>query len=454
MNARPLDRTAIEATRRERIGLLTPSGWGNLGDAAIQDAVIQAIGRKAPGAEICVFSLNPADARQRHRIEADRLSGFSVHPGYILAENGSSPEDGGEGPDASAEATGPRASKSPLTREATSPARALLRRLGPRAVTLLRRAYYDQSYLRRIHRKLADFDLIWVSGGGQLDDEWGGAWGHPWTLAKWSLLCRTRGIPFRVLSVGLCHLDSPFSRLFARMALRQADYVRFRDRNSQLRALQLHLVERAGVTPDLAFAYDGLDPARWVRGEEGVVAVSPMAWCDPRVWPRRDGPAHRKYLAKLRAFVEELLERGHRVLLVSSDGPDVRAVDAIATEIRTEHPHWSSRLETPATGTVEDFLAATRRAEYVVASRLHGFLLACGLGKPALPLSYDPKVDSLASELELEPFLLDIAGFEVAELTQTFYKLVDCAEACRATLARTVAAYRGQLERLFEEALR
>ncbi len=435
-------------SRSARVGLLTPSGWGNLGDAAIQDAVIQAIRRHQPDAEICVFSLNPADTRMRHDIEADLLSGFSVVPGYTVAVgwNDAPPmESNGDSPVAPKSA--PAAAKPSLPR-------AMLARLGPGVEEVLRRVYYDQAYLRRMRRKLKDFDLVLVSGGGQVDAEWGGAWGHPWTLAKWSLLCRSVGIPFLVLSVGVCTLDDFFSRIFARIALRQADFVCFRDQNSRRRALELHLVEDATVEPDLAFAYDGLDPSLWSRGESAVVAVGPMAWCDPSVWPRRDEVAHLRYMENLSSFVAGLLREGNRVLLVSSDNPDMRTVEWIARKIGADHPELRSALETPRTGTVDEFLKVVNRAESMVASRLHGFLLAAGLGKPVLPLSYDPKVDSLARELGLSAYREDIADFDPAGLRETFRRLQGDGDRCRDNLKHTVTAYRNRLERLFAESLR
>lgn len=434
--------------RSARVGLLTPSGWGNLGDAAIQDAVIQAVRRYRPGAEICVFSLNPADTRIRHDIQADLLSGFSVVPGYSVAVGWSeeSKNESGPEPPASPNASSPAAGP--------SLARAALAKLGPQAEEFLRRVYYDQAYLRRMRRKLREFDLVLVSGGGQVDAEWGGAWGHPWTLAKWSLLCRSVGVRFLVLSVGVCALEDSVSRLFARIALRQAHFVCFRDENSLRRALELHLVEHARVEPDLAFAYDGLDPANWTQGEKNVVAVGPMAWCDPSVWPRRDEEAHRRYLEGLSEFVTALLQEGNRVLLVSSDNPDIKTVEWIAKKIGADHPELSSRLETPRTETVEEFLQVVNRAESMVASRLHGFLLAAGLGKPVLPLSYDPKVDSLARELGFWAYREDIAEFEPGSLLENFHRLQREHEQSRENLRATVTAYRSRLERLFARSLR
>ena len=35
--------------------------------------------------------------------------------------------------------------------------------------------------------------MLVVAGGGQLDEEWGGSWGHPYALMKWAVLARVAG---------------------------------------------------------------------------------------------------------------------------------------------------------------------------------------------------------------------------------------------------------------------
>jgi polysaccharide pyruvyl transferase WcaK-like protein len=71
-----------------------------------------------------------------------------------------------------------------------------------------------------------------------------------------------------------------------------------------------------------------------------------------------------------------------------------------------------------------------------------------------LPLSYDPKVDSLARELGLSAYTEDIAEFEPNELLASFHRLQREHDHCRENLRATVSAYRTRLERLFAQSLR
>src|ERR1700735_1467658 len=50
------------------IGLLDHMGYGNLGDAAVQESVIANIKKRLPNARLVAFSLSPEDTIKRHGI--------------------------------------------------------------------------------------------------------------------------------------------------------------------------------------------------------------------------------------------------------------------------------------------------------------------------------------------------------------------------------------------------
>ena len=85
----------------------------------------------------------------------------------------------------------------------------------------------------RGYRFLRAHDLVIVSGGGQLNEEWGGPWSHPFSLFKWAVLARIAGVPYVVASVGVGKVRSKTSRLFLRSSLRMARYRSYRDKNSK-----------------------------------------------------------------------------------------------------------------------------------------------------------------------------------------------------------------------------
>jgi hypothetical protein len=59
------------------IGYVSPSGWGNLGDEAIQQALVAGIRARWPAARIRAFTLNPAVTAAYHGIEAEPITGLS-----------------------------------------------------------------------------------------------------------------------------------------------------------------------------------------------------------------------------------------------------------------------------------------------------------------------------------------------------------------------------------------
>ena len=57
-----------------RVGLFSPMGTGNLGDASTQDAVIFNLRKRLPSIEILGFSLNAEDTASRHGIPSFPIS--------------------------------------------------------------------------------------------------------------------------------------------------------------------------------------------------------------------------------------------------------------------------------------------------------------------------------------------------------------------------------------------
>src|SRR5690349_737954 len=66
-----------------RVAFVSPSGLGNLGDAAIIDSLIAGVRLRSPGAELVGFTLNPEDTRARHGVEAYVCAAYS-RPHYVV----------------------------------------------------------------------------------------------------------------------------------------------------------------------------------------------------------------------------------------------------------------------------------------------------------------------------------------------------------------------------------
>lgn len=428
----PADRTI------RRIGLLSPCGWGNLGDAAIQDATITAIRRRHPEASIVGFTLNPADTARRHGIGAYPLSGYSQRTYPI--ETGDAPARLADRVDAVLA----RLQRLRFCYRLGGALRAV-------AAFTLREPQHAWGALKRVRA----LDLLLVSGGGQLDEYWGGPLGHPYVLWKWSLLARLAGTPIQMLSVGVGELHSALSRRFVRAALRRAAYCSLRDARSRELLSAWRLPDAFPVVPDLAF---GILPANGdrhritetARVTNLTVGVSPIAYGDPVVWPMPAPAAYARYVGVLAAFVSWLLEAGHAVTLFATDGPDHQTVRQIRGQVSAP----DTNLRTLDDDSLERLLETLDRLDLVVASRLHGVVLAHLSHCPVLALSYDWKVDRHMSEMGQDAYSLPIDEITLRSLTARFSALAAHADQVRSAVEPMLTRYRDEVEQQFDRVLR
>ena len=148
-------------SRPLRVALIGAYSSRNLGDVAIEKALIENLRALEPDVAISGLSYDPADTTA--------CFGIPAHP--LMPTEPAATADG------STPASFPR-----------RVVRALTTRLGRLAREL--RFTFDA------YRVVREVDLLIAAGGGQLDEYWGGAWGHPFALLSWSRLCRFAGRRF------------------------------------------------------------------------------------------------------------------------------------------------------------------------------------------------------------------------------------------------------------------
>jgi hypothetical protein len=209
-----------------RIALLTPYNGGNLGDASIQVAVVANVGGRLPNARFSGICLNCTNFVERHGVEAFPLAGRNI-PWYSVWPfvPGTSPPHGTNQKGFSIWAT---------VKVALKNVPVLLRCLRVAAIIpqeILRvAAIIPQEIFHSVggYRFLCKQDLLVVSGGGQLNEQYGGAWGQPFALFKWAVLARLARVPYVVINVGSGNVVSVLGRLFVSAALLMACYRSYR----------------------------------------------------------------------------------------------------------------------------------------------------------------------------------------------------------------------------------
>jgi polysaccharide pyruvyl transferase WcaK-like protein len=405
-----------------RIALLTPYTGGNLGDGAIQDAMITNLRLRLPKAQFSGISLDSDNYLQRHGTGAFPLcaSGISFY-GMSGTAHAPAPESGKQ--------------RSAL-QGVTSSLKAAIRRV-PGARGFVKTVKPSLKILRGEFRHcvggyhfLRRHDLVVVCGGGQLDEEWGGPWGHPLALFKWAVLSKLAGVPYVVASVGACKTTSRVSRFFVSAALRMARYRSYRDKNS--REIAAGLFARAmkdSVVPDLAFSLhpsELTEPAglRAMAKGRAIVAISPIVYAKPGHWPFADPDLYARYLDQLAELVSQLLRRGSFLVFVWS----ARSDKSVLPEIRLRLDEHSKRLMfqqtySPELTSWKDLLAVLQDADFLIASRLHSTIFGFLAQVPLVAISFDPKVDWAMQDLRQTESLLQIRNFTVNEVLEALARL-------------------------------
>jgi polysaccharide pyruvyl transferase WcaK-like protein len=423
-----------------RIALLTPYDGGNLGDSAIQEALIANLRRYGRGIDLCGITLHPARTSVRHQIPCFPLTGTSRSHYQGTQERVSKVDH--ERPSLVADAYGG------LYR--------CLRRMA-RAVPFVKwiKILLDEAlHMSRSYRLLRKVDALVIAGGGQLDDEWGGGWGHPYALMKWAVLARAAGSSVVFLSVGACRIDSQLTRAFLRVALSCARYRSYRDAESRLLALGITPRADGPVVPDLAFSLPIAQSKAGFRVEGAPlrVGVSPIAYCHPELWPTKNAIQYRQYINELSIFVSKVLQGGDSVCLFSSSSPDDKLFTDLCHRLDPAlDPAARDRLFSIVVNTLPELLEALLSFDLVVASRLHGLLLSFLSGKPTLAISYDRKVKRLMEELGQAAYCREIGSFRSDDLFRLFITLRTSRDAIVLAVAAICRKYDWVLQQQYRE---
>lgn len=382
-----------------RIGLLGMYASANLGDTAIQQAVMGALQARRPDLEFVALCTAPQDAALTFGLRAHHLSGFDTEaaPSWI-------------------------ADRAPLP------------------LRLAASAW-------RIDRLMRGLDMLLVSGSGQIDDYWGGPWEQPFRLRAWAGAARRQRKPVAFFGVGVDQLLTATGTRLATSALALADQLVVRDPGSLEALRRLGFEAECDVCPDPAFHLRSAALPR-PDAEPRFVVLSPIV---RKAWPGAEDAAYGHYLQCLAALADRLLDRGLHVRFVCSQ---TRMDPPVIAQVRARMQRDAALTSDYTPRTVEDYLRATQHAELVVASRLHALILAMVAGTPVVAASYARKVTQQMIDADLGRQCLELQGLQLAQLNAVVDEaLVDVPRA-RSELAVTVARLRAavdqRLQRLAE----
>jgi len=365
--------------------LLGPYGSGNLGDAAIQEAAIRNLRRIQADTQIVGICGNPEDTLERHGIHSVFISPPRKHGAFTSV---------------------------PVLRQFL----AIAQRLSAETVFTI-----------SAYRLMASTDLLVISGGGQIDEYWGGVWHQPFDVFRWTVLAKIARTRVAVVSVGLCKLEKSLSKVLFRTSLRMADYRSFRDRGTlEFVVGELGIRKPCHVTADLAFSFplQSVDKIA-VNPSNGrvVVGISPIAYS---AWTDRTYPEYRQYMTALQELVRATIKKGRDVRLFPSQVKmDREPVLSLVPEDSQENVKGRESVVANPVQFLEDLLREINVCDVVVASRLHGVLLAILMRKPVVAISYDRKVRALMQDLGCSEMCIDLDEITASSVSGIVEKAID-----------------------------
>ena len=415
----------ITTEKNDRIVLLHHTGGGNLGDDATIEVVINNIRHRRPNAEIVIFSMNPLDTAERHGIPSEPIRRHTWGIGY----GGGSIEPGrAGGRGVRAWFKGPR---NPLIRTC----RAVLGEVIFLAVSFWKLRRYGQ---------------LVVSGGGQLTER-SGPWGFPYAIFVWTFMAKAVGLRCVFLGVGAGPLKHPISRFLVARSLEVADYISFRDLESQALAREVGFHGESRVFPDNAYSlkWRGAgSPPRQTSGSVVGLAPMPFPFCDPREYASGHQEIYEQYIRKFAVFAASV-DKEHTLEMFGSDaGADAPAIEDLRRALQAEHG-----IVVPAGGpanTVDNLLSRMSEMDYIVTCRFHGVVLAHILNKPVIAIAHHPKITHLMQSLGLGEYCVDIRSFDPLHLSDTFARMVSERDRICQSMAASLAKYRSEVARQFD----
>ena len=416
----------IEQTQA-KIALLHHTGGGNLGDDAILDAVIGNIRRRWPEADITVISMNPGDTARRHGVASHPLRRYTWGIGYGSLKIESA-QANGVGLHRWFETT-----RNP-------------------AIRLPRAIFGELQFLLASLRTLRAFDVLIVSGGGQLTER-SGPWGFPYAIFTWVLMAKASRIPCIFLNVGAGPFNHLLTKFFVRRALYCADYVSFRDEQSKDLAVDIGFTGKSHVFPDNVYSLDlSLPPVSVDRGGQPIVGIAPMPYpfSDPREHSSDLRAAYEDFIGKLSIFASSLVRQSFALQLFSSDiGVDPSSIEDLRLYLRDHHAISMPAYE--PIDSVRQLLIRMTEMNYVVTCRFHSIVFAHLLNKPVLAISHHPKVANLMKALGLSKYCVNIRTFSPSQLADTFASLVVDSDAVKKRMAASLVDYRLLLAVQFDD---
>ena len=405
------------------VGVFGHYGNENLGDEAIITAVLQNLKKLWPDVEARCFSIIPEDSAQRHQVASFPIRWRSAPSTKARVDSASS------GVSEQAAHTSSEVEKTSLKDALKKvPVMGLAIRVLGRLRSATQQTLQEIAFLRESYRAVKALDLLMITGSNQFLDNFGGPWGFPYTLLKWSVLAKIAGVKVFFVSVGAGPLEARQSRFLVRCALWFADYLSLRDEPSRQLIAATGTKCKGLVYPDLAHSLDmsQVDSrSRAMASHDAgprVIGINPMPVYDSRYWCEKDDTKYQAYLDRLTEFSAWLIEAGYEVFFFPTQPKDELVIDDIILALAQKG--LEADVKKRVGDSVYALMDVIQSADMILATRFHGTVLSLTSGKPTLSVCYYRKTADLMKEMGQEQYALPLESLSFDELVRTFRNLL------------------------------
>lgn len=431
---------------RKRIAILGPFSFGNLGNAALQETLAQQVNLFFPGSEVYGCCIDPEDKEFASGVRPfplNRSVPWNTWDHHAVATDVSE-ETAGHPP-----AWVEWVKRIPFVIPLVLAKRRLSQKYKPLKDEFV--------FWLRAYTFAKGFRVMIAGMGGLIDDVWGGPWADPYALFKWALVSKAARTPFVFMSVGAETIETSIGKFFLKNALSLAEYRSYRDVESREKVEKMGVRGPNHVFPDLAFSLRVEENPRQAPTNpcRKLAGISPMAYCDPRVWPTKDHTLYYNYLKTLGLLIEWLLQRDYRVVLFATqirmdEAPISELKEIVLARVPTAA---GQRLSETKLRTVQDAISLASQVDFVATSRLHGAILSFLAGTPVLAISHSSKITRLMEDMGLQEYCFDIDRAQPVVLQEGVLQIEANHEILRQRIRLKAAQYRALLEEQFKSVL-
>ena len=274
---------------------------------------------------------------------------------------------------------------------------------------------------------------LFILGGGSLLQDATSVKSVLW-YALMAMMARRRSRRVLWWGQGVGPLTSQASRRLVRWIADQADAITVRDKNSADLLQTIGCRRSIEVVADPAFALEPASSGVTTGRDSCLLALRP--WRDDRLLQLGDGGL----LAALRRSFGAQQALTALPMHLPGDRRFAESLPGFSSS-NTAVMDWAE-----SGATIEETIGSVAQARYVVAMRLHALIFAVRCAIPFVALSYDPKVDALATAAGQEDILVSVESLDVAALQSALHGLTRNADARRERL-QSFALEQGQLAR-------